>query len=72
MSRYLECPCEGCENEREAGHAMCRSCWYLVPKAMRDEVWRTYRAHGACADESVEARERALVFADAALANAAV
>lgn len=62
------CPCTGCENDRDPGHVMCKPCWLTVPQSLRAEVWRTYREHGAWADESVEARERALECAEAALA----
>lgn len=28
---------------------MCKRHWYMLPKAMRDEIWRTYRP-GQCDD----------------------
>lgn len=66
------CPVNGCTATRDPAHIMCPACWYAVPKTLRDEVWRTYRAVGAWADESVEARETAIEYAERQLAEAAV
>lgn len=66
-----ECPVDGCENERDPAHVMCKSCWFTVPKAIRDDVWRTFRARGPWADESISARERAITVAEQALAEKA-
>ena len=66
------CPVEGCDSTRDVAHVMCAPCWYLVPKTLRDEVWRTYRQYGPWADESVEVRETAIAFAERSLVEAAV
>lgn len=71
-ARRPECPVGGCDNEREVGHVMCKPCWLTVPKAIRDAVWRTYKAYGAWDDRAVNARERALQAAENALAEARV
>lgn len=31
---------------------MCRRHWYMLPKAMRDAIWRTYRP-GQCDDWNI-------------------
>jgi hypothetical protein len=41
---------------------MCRRHWFSLPKAMRDAIWRTYRA-GQCDDWNISAG-----YADAASA----
>ncbi len=33
-----------CGAEKRAGDAFCYSHWMALPKALRDEVWRTFRA----------------------------
>lgn len=38
------CPVPGCLRLRRPGHVMCRHHWYMVPKSVRDQVWREYRA----------------------------
>lgn len=40
----MSCPVERCLNSRDAGRLMCRKHWYQVPKQLRDEVWRTWKA----------------------------
>lgn len=67
MTTARECPVAGCAHTREPSHVMCRTCWYTVPKELRDEVWRTYRAYGAWDDRAYEAREAALQHAEHAL-----
>ena len=37
------CHAAGCSVEVPPKMLMCRRHWYMVPKPMRDEVWRTYR-----------------------------
>lgn len=64
------CPVEGCSNERDPAHVMCKRCWYMVPQPLRETVWRTYRLFGAWDDRSVLARENAIDAAEAKLAEA--
>jgi hypothetical protein len=66
------CPVEGCPNERDPAHVTCRRCWGLVPKILRDAVWRTFKDYGAWDDRSAQAREDAIEAAEEALAKAAV
>ena len=37
------CHAKGCTREVPPSMLMCRKHWFMVPKALRDEVWRTYR-----------------------------
>lgn len=39
-----ECPVDGCTAGRRSNQLMCKSHWYKVPKAIRDEVWATAKA----------------------------
>lgn len=39
---------------------MCKRHWFMLPKLMRDEIWRTYRA-GQCDDWNISNQ-----YADAA------
>lgn len=47
---------------------MCRKHWFMVPKTIRDEVWRTYRP-GQCDDKRPSAEWHKA--ADAAIAAVA-
>jgi hypothetical protein len=38
------CPIPGCGEEIDRTRLMCRRDWYLVPKQLRDLVWRTWRS----------------------------
>lgn len=38
-----DCPC-GCGKQITQDRVACKPGWYLLPKDIRDEVWRTYRA----------------------------
>ncbi len=69
MKHGRPCPVNGCWHDRDPAHVMCRACWFTVPKTLRDDVWRTYRAFGAWADESVEAREAAIAYVERELAE---
>lgn len=37
------CHADGCSREVPPRLFMCRPHWYLVPKPLRDEIWRHYR-----------------------------
>lgn len=37
-----ECPREGCTRQVPQNQFACRSDWYRVSKATRDEIWETY------------------------------
>lgn len=39
----LSCRVTGCHTRRRSSEVLCRACWYRVPKALRDEIWRLYR-----------------------------
>lgn len=34
-----DCPATGCTRRVGSGMLMCRSHWFMVPKAQRDAVW---------------------------------
>jgi hypothetical protein len=38
-----ECPIEGCPQGRADRQLMCKRHWYMVPKELRDKVFRTAR-----------------------------
>lgn len=38
------CAATGCFRQVEPGMLMCKSHWFTLPKPLRDEVWRTWRA----------------------------
>jgi hypothetical protein len=43
------CPVPGCGEEIDQTRLMCRRHWYLVPRPLRDETWRTWRSGRAAA-----------------------
>lgn len=43
------CHATGCTTPVPAVMFMCKSHWFLVPKPMRDRIWKTYR-EGQCDD----------------------
>jgi hypothetical protein len=42
-----KCHAVGCTTACQPEHLMCRRHWFMVPKSLRDEVWRTYQP-GQC------------------------
>lgn len=38
------CPVPECSQPVKAGQLLCRTHWFRVPKRIRDDVWREYRA----------------------------
>jgi hypothetical protein len=42
--RAGRCPVPGCGEEIDQTRLMCRRDWYLVPRQLRDRVWRTWRS----------------------------
>jgi hypothetical protein len=44
FSHASRCPVPGCGERIDASRLMCKRDWYLVPKVMRDRVWRTWRS----------------------------
>lgn len=69
--RRPDCPVRGCDHGREPSHVMCMRCWNLVPQALRSAVWRTYRTLGPYADESTDARDAAISYAERELGELA-
>ena len=60
------CHATDCQVEVPPIMFMCRRHWFTLPKHMRDEIWRTYRA-GQCDDwqiskEYSEAAKTAIKF----------
>lgn len=54
------CPARGCPAQIPQTMLFCRRHWFVVPKDMRDEIWRLYRAeagsqaHRAACFEAIE------------------
>jgi hypothetical protein len=40
---YLSCPIPGCDWVRGVDELLCRNHWRMVPKDLRDAVWREFR-----------------------------
>lgn len=39
------CPVNGCDEQLEKSwNLCCKSHWFALPKPLRDEVWRLYKA----------------------------
>ena len=59
------CAISGCVRPARDGHLMCAHHWWLVPRPLRDPVWRAYRAytHGSGDLESLRAAQQAAVDA---------
>jgi len=55
-----KCPGPDCEKEIPRVQLACPRHWYQVPKPLRDEVWREYRAaplsqkHRAALDAAIK------------------
>jgi hypothetical protein len=64
------CPVPGCAVPIEAGHLMCKPCWFAVPADERTAVNRTYRAMRA-SQGKIEAVTRYRQAAEAAIEAAA-
>ena len=50
MNGHHECPAPGCKASIPHHMLFCRQHWFMVPKPLRDEVWRTYRDEAGSAD----------------------
>ncbi len=46
------CHATGCDVVTPPQMFMCRRHWFSLPKAMRDDIWRTYRP-GQCDDWAI-------------------
>ena len=46
------CAVPGCGDQIDRTRLMCRRDWYLVPKQLRDEAWRTW-----CSGQEASSRE---------------
>lgn len=42
--RVVTCAVQSCHSTVERGMLMCKSHWFSLPKPLRDDVWRTWRA----------------------------
>ncbi len=50
------CPIPRCDDQIDPSRLMCRRHWYMVPKALRDRVWATWRSgQGAFSREHQDA-----------------
>jgi len=49
------CHAKGCLIKTKPEMLMCRRHWFMVPKAIRDQVWATYRP-GQC-DSGLPSKE---------------
>jgi len=62
------CPRKDCTETRAPDQVLCRRCWFSVPKAIRDTVWREFRkAPGS--DAHRQAVVAAIAAADAKAAE---
>lgn len=69
MTDTHECPVDGCEIQVEHEHLMCRKHWFMVPKPLRDQVWRAWQGWQdgkVSGSEYIEARDQAIAAADEA------
>lgn len=62
MSATRRCRIEGCENQHQRSMFCCQTHWYLLPKPMRDEIWRTVSNPGVMTNEFLQAAENAEAF----------
>jgi hypothetical protein len=60
MSALRTCPVPGCATQHKRSLLMCGWHWKLVPKHLRDAVWRTYKQDGVFSEEYLEARDAAI------------
>jgi len=44
--RTHKCPAPPCAVQVRYDQLACRGHWYALPKAMRDEIWQTWRQPG--------------------------
>lgn len=56
------CRIRGCTREHARGLFCCRTCWWLLPRELRDAVWAAYRTHGVFSDEYLQAAENAEAY----------
>lgn len=57
------CPVPGCNQRHRRDMLMCRTHWYMVPKPLREELWRAYRGEGVLSDAYQSARDRCIAMA---------
>jgi hypothetical protein len=56
LPRSGRCPVPGCGESIDGTRLMCRRDWNLAPKALRDQVWSTWRSgYGAASREHRDA-----------------
>jgi hypothetical protein len=61
------CPAPNCDREVPFEQLACRAHWFLIPKPLRDELWRAYRedgigseTHGAAVDACIDFLRKAV------------
>lgn len=65
------CPVDGCDGTRRRGDLACLSCWYRVPRPLRDAVWHHWRASQQAPDPGARAAALRAWLATAREAQAA-
>lgn len=56
-----QCPRKGCTRRVPQHRLMCGACWFSLPKALRDAVWKSWRGgRGAGSAEHAEAMAKAV------------
>lgn len=55
-----QCPRKGCTNRVVQNRLMCGGCWFSLPKAIRDTVWRTWQGGRG---KGTEAHDQAMLMA---------
>lgn len=53
------CPAPACCSPVTAGKFLCRPHWFALPKPLRDEVWRTWKAYRSARSSEAMAAYRA-------------
>jgi hypothetical protein len=56
------CRIDGCTGRHARGLFCCATHWHTLPKPLRDEIWRTFRAHGVFSVEYMQAAENAEAY----------
>ena len=55
------CPAPGCCSPVAAGKFLCRPHWFALPKRLREQINRTWRAYKAARSEQAARRSEALL-----------
>lgn len=62
MTDTRTCRIAGCEHTHPRSHFCCPTHWFMLPKGLRDAIWRAYRTTGVFSTEYAQAAENAEAF----------